>query len=297
VGNARANRDVPIGDLVVTTCIAAITAERFIVTASDTKMAIEGDFSVEGVIKLEEFHGEWAALIAGGDVSQALFVLARATRILKGKTNDVLIVQDGFKRAYQEQLRECITDEFLSPFDMTLDGFKKRGSKQLPPTVYESLAFGIKNAKLGCKFLVYGFDDNELPHIFEVGRNGRVDSRDKPGFWAIGNGAFTAISMLTYLKQMAEATTMRTTVYNVLAAKYLSESASDVGEDTFWFVKRYGCNAFFRKPNLEKDLRRIWNEKGRPSIPEEALQAIDQADIHFPSVFKAQGIKPSDAQK
>jgi hypothetical protein len=43
--------------------------------ASDTKMSFGGDFSVEGVIKLEEFHREWTALIAGSDISQAPFVL------------------------------------------------------------------------------------------------------------------------------------------------------------------------------------------------------------------------------
>jgi hypothetical protein len=196
-----------------------------------------------------------------------------------------------------KQLRERITDEYLSPLNMTLEDFKKKGRRQLDPTLHQSLSFGIKDAKLGCKFLVYGFDGDELPHIFEVGEKGKVDSRDKPGFWAIGNGAFTAISMLAYLKQAAEATTMRTTVYNVLAAKFLSESASDVGEDTFWFVKRYGCNAFFRKPYLEKNIRRIWNEKGRPSIPDEALQEIDRADIRFPAIIKAVGIKRANAQK
>jgi len=266
----------------VTTCIAAITSDRRVVTASDTRMSFSGDFSVEGIIKLESFHGEWATLIAGSDISQAPFVIDRAKQILKGKTDKLEVVKDGFKRAYQEQLRMDIADEFLSRFDMGLEDFKKKGRRQLEPTLLQALSFGIKDAKLGCRFLIYGFDEKKQPHLFEVGEGGCAKSRDKPGFWAIGNGASSAISMLAYLKHSAEMTTMRTAIYNVLAAKYISEGASDVGKETFLFVKKCGCDAYFSKPNLEKDIRRIWEEKGKPSVPDEALQIIDQANIRFP---------------
>jgi ATP-dependent protease HslVU (ClpYQ) peptidase subunit len=277
----------------MTTCIAAITVDRLIVTASDTGMAFGEEFSVGDVIKLEGFHGEWAALIAGSDVSQAPFVIERARRNLQGKIGELRTVKDEFKRAYQDQLREVLTDEFLSPFDMTLEDFKRKGRRQLDPTVHQSLSFGIKNAKLGCKFLVYGFDaGDESPHLFEIGGNGKIESRDKPGFWAIGSGAVSAISMMAHLGQSSEATRMRETLYNVLAAKYISESASNVGEGTFLFIKRMGCNSFSHSPGMEKDIKRVWKERGRPTIPPEALGVIDRADIRFPPVFKAGVIKP-----
>jgi 20S proteasome alpha/beta subunit len=277
----------------VTTCIAATSVDRLIVTASDTQMSFGGEFSVGDVIKLEGFHNEWVALIAGSDVSPAPFVIERAKKFLKGKSGDLLLVRDGFRRAYQAELRETITDDFLSPFNMTLEDFKKKGQKQLNATLYQDLSFRIKNARLGCRFLVYGFDDDEIPHIFEVGDRGKIESRDKPGFWAIGNGARSALSMLAQLGQSAEATRMRETLYNVLSAKYISESASDVGEETFLFIKRYKCNSFRHAPGMEKAIKKIWTEKGRPSIPPEALQTIDQANIEFPPVFKATGIKSS----
>src|SRR5271155_2507630 len=141
----------------MTTCIAAPSADRLIVTASDTLMSFGEGFSVGDVIKLEGFHREWAALIAGNDISQAPFVIERAKRILRGKSGQLEVVKSGFKRAYQEQLREVIGDEFLSQFNMSLEDFKKRGRKQLDPTLFQSLSFAINNAKLGCKFLVYGF--------------------------------------------------------------------------------------------------------------------------------------------
>src|SRR5260370_39309240 len=106
---------------------------------------------------------------------------------------------------------------------MTLDDFKRKARMQLEASVFQSLSFGIQNARLGCRLLVYGFDSRKRPHIFEVGEKARVDSCDKPGFWAIGTGATSALSTLANLKQASEGTPLDETIYNVLAAKYTSE--------------------------------------------------------------------------
>src|SRR5258707_4360856 len=225
------------------------------------KVSFSGDFSMEGVIKLDPIHREWSAMVAGNDISQAPFVIERAKKRLKGKTGDLLIVKNEFTRAYQEQLREVIVDEFLSPFSMTLEEFKKNGRRQLEPNLHQSLSFGIKNAKLGCKFLVFGFDNDKIAHLFEIGEHGKVESKDKPGFWAIGTGAASAISMLAYLGQASERTPLPATIYNVLAAKFISESASDVGKETFTFIKKFGNTSFTYRIDFEKELRDLWNEK------------------------------------
>jgi ATP-dependent protease HslVU (ClpYQ) peptidase subunit len=270
----------------MTTCIAAIawnllTRESFIVTASDMRVSFGGDFSAEEVVKLEGFHKEWAALIAGSDISQSTSVIERAKKIVKGKKNALAVIQDGFKKAYQEQLREVITDKFLSQFDMSLDDFKKKGRRQLEPNLFQSLSFGIRNEKLGCKFLIYGFDGEGRAHLFEVSEPGKIQSKDKPGFWAIGNGAVSALSTLATLKQASERSSLNDTIYNVLAAKYTSESASDVGPDTFLFVKKKGSIGFRWKLNFEKELREAWESEGRPKMPLKAKQILENAQIGF----------------
>jgi hypothetical protein len=270
----------------MTTCIAAtawdgLKHEYFLVVTSDMKVSFSGHFSLEGVIKLDPIHGEWSAMVAGNDVSQAPFVIERAKGMLKGKKGKLLVVKNTFTRAYQEQLREVTTDELLSPFNMTLEEFKKKGRRELEPNLHQALSFGIKNAKLGCKFLIYGFDDDKIPHLFEVGEHGKVESKDKPGFWAIGNGATSAISMLAHLGQVSERTPLPETIYNVLAAKFISESASDVGTDTFAFIKSFGSTSFRYRTNFEKELRDLWNEKGRPKLPSEVNEIIARAQIEF----------------
>jgi len=267
----------------VTTGIAAITSDRFIVHASDTRMSFSGDFSAEGVIKVEGFQRDWAVLTAGSDISHAPFVIRKARQMFwKRKTLSLEEAKRGFKQAYQEELREKITDTLLSKFDMTLEDFKKKGRKELEPSLFQALSFGIKDMKLGCRFLVYGFDEIKQPHLFEVGDGGQIESRDKPGFWAIGNGARSAISMLAYLQHSAETTPMRAAVYNVLAAKYISEGASDVGPNTFFFIKKYGSNIYSSYgSSIEPKIRKLWEEKGRPSVPQEAMQIVDDANLRF----------------
>jgi len=279
----------------VTTCIAAISVDRAIVTASDTRMAFGSELSVEDVIKLEGIYGEWAGLIAGEDISQAPFVIERAREILRRKkTMTLLVVKNALRKAFQEQLVELVETEFLGTLRIRLKDFRKKRYERLDPELYRA----VKKAELGCRFLMYGFDENEVPHIFDVGDpGGKAESRDKPGFWAIGNGKRTALTFLAQMGQSSEAMRQDATIYNVLAAKFASETASDVGKDTFFFVKRYGCNSFRQRGNVLADVRRIWEEKGRLSIPPEALQAIQRAEISFPAVFSAVGLKQSDAQK
>jgi hypothetical protein len=76
------------------------------------------------------------------------------------------------------------------------------------------------------------------------------------------------------------------TVYNVLAAKYLSESASDVGQRTFWFVKKYGHDAMITEPHLEEGIRKIWNAKGKPRTNLSAVKLIKASNIEFTRDFK-----------
>ncbi len=148
-----------------------------------------GEFSTEGITKVEPFHRQWAALIAGNDVEEADLVIERAKRLLRGKDGKLETVMDGFKTAYKQQVRTVIEDEHLSRFDMTMAEFKRKGKAELNPEVFASLSFQIKSFNLGCTFLVYGFDESKRAHLFTVTNPGKIISRDRLGYWAIGSGS------------------------------------------------------------------------------------------------------------
>jgi 20S proteasome alpha/beta subunit len=218
-------------------------------------------------------------MIAGNDIAQCVPVIGRATEALRGKPGDFPGVRRAFKKAYQEQLREVVEDALLSPFAMTLDEFKKKGSKQLPVREFESISDEIRRADLGCLFLVFGFDDHKRPHLFVVENPGRVSVYDKPGFWAIGSGAPSALAMLSHMGQAAEASSFEETVYNVLAAKYISESADGVGKQTFFFVHEHNSIAFAASPQIESTVRDIWEKEGKPRMPATVPEIIKRADV------------------
>jgi len=251
------------------------------VTASDTRASFGGgDYSADGSVKLHMFHKDWGALIAGAP-EQYVYVINRAKALLRGKSGDLDTVTRAFKKAYQDQVREVVTDEFLSRFDYTLGDFKRRGSVQLPPQIFAQISAEIKAYKLSCTFLVYGFDDKEIAHIFTVRSPGKVDNFDKPGFWAVGNGASAALIMLSALKQVRGRTTIAETVYNVLASKYFSEKASDVGPETSLWLQMRGTRGFSTKKDLELDIRKIWDEEGMPKTSANAVEKIKHGEWKF----------------
>ncbi len=274
----------------VTTCIAAITGrvglpsqqEDSIVTASDTRLSFGADYSADGSVKLYELHHDWSVMIAGSDIGQAVPVIYRAKVLLRGQGDTLRVAMDGFSKAYKEQMREAIENEYLSPFGMTLDEFKRRGKALLNTEVFTSLSFQIKNFKLGCTFLVYGLDAKRVGHLFTVRNGGVIAVHDKPGFWAIGNGAMSALSMLAALKQTRGRTPFAETVYNVLAAKYFSENASSVGPETILFIKQKGSGACSYNAQVDKDVRKIWEQKGIPKTNPKAVEIISNGEFEFP---------------
>jgi hypothetical protein len=209
------------------------------------------------------------------------------------------VVKDAFKKAYQQHFREVITDDLLSRFDMGYEEFKKHGRDRLNPEVFADISFQIRRANLGCTFLIYGFDDRKHPHLFTVTNPGRVDVYDKPGFWAIGKGATMALGMLAVLRHRKN-TPLEEAVYNVLASKYASESASDVGPETWLFISKYGADAFLHVGDFEEGVRKIWEEKGRPRTNEEAVEFIKNGHMEWTSVGevvrRVKVSKQSDAQ-
>jgi 20S proteasome alpha/beta subunit len=265
----------------MTTCIAAITQRFYIATASDTRLSFGGSYSTDGVLKDEGIHREWGALVAGDDISHAPFVIEEAKRLLRNQSGELNIVKDAFRKAYQSCRSDAITDNLLSSFEMTIDEFKKKGSKQLHPEVFADISIRMRSFTLGCTFMVYGFDDTVQPHILTIRNPGRVESFDKPGFWAIGAGASSALSTLSVLKQHPDRCSVEQTIYNVLAAKYSSESASDVGPETWVWIKRVNCNGFSSSAGWETEVKTLWQTEGRPKTLPSGVQAIQRGDLKF----------------
>jgi hypothetical protein len=274
----------------VTVCIAAIARDGYanepergdevIVSVSDKKLTLFYT-SGDGVVsKRFHFHSEWTALMAGSDITPCVEIMQAATGLLSGKHNTLRNIASAVKTAYQNRLQELIEDRILSRYGMKLQEFKASGKNQLTVEIFNSICSQIDNTSLECEFLVFGFDDNKIPHIFVVTNPGIVNVYDKPGFWAIGSGASAALSMLFYRGQN-EDTEMEKALYHACEAKFMAETASDVGIETQFFISKHGHDTMSHKSTLLEVIRREWEKQGKPKFPRNVIKRIKELEIEL----------------
>src|SRR5260370_16687794 len=140
-------------------------------------------------------------MMAGGDITPCVEIMNASSKLFAKKKNTLANVTSTVKTAFQNHLQQLTEDKVLSRYGMKLPDFRRNGKKQFTSEVFNSLCSQIDNIALECEFLVCGFDGDREPHIFTVTNPGTVNIYDRPGFWAIGSGANTALGMLFYRGQ------------------------------------------------------------------------------------------------
>lgn len=178
-----------------------------------------------------------------------------------------------FKAAIQRQLKQRAADDVLAPFGITMDEFLAKGRKQFTISMFQSLCERIIATELKCDFLLFGYDNDRNPHIVHLTGNGADYVYDKPGFWAIGSGAYSALSML-FFRQQNVLTELPETFYHACEAKFMAESAIGVGKATFPYVLIPGQDPLRFDPGLIFQVRAAWEIKAKPKMPTEILKVI-----------------------
>src|SRR5450631_2577662 len=236
----------------MTVCIAAIVDSSDegpkIVLGSDKKLSMVEFSSDRAVTKMRAFHDEWQVMFAGNDITSFIPILNDARASFAGKENTLDNAIGSLKAAYQKRISDIAADKYLSRFKLNMDDFIREGKEKLTPDVFDTLVDRIVQIKMSLQFLVCGFDKYRVPHVFLIENPGSDDVYDSPGFWAIGTGAQSALSMLCYREQNIR-NSLAQTVYNVCEAKFMSESASDVGEESLFYVIAPDCNSFSHAMN------------------------------------------------
>lgn len=274
----------------MTVCIAAIGMDGFshmpdrgdevIVSVADRKLSLFYTSGDGAVSKKFFFHDDWIAMMAGADITPCVEIINASSKLFAKKKNTLANVTSAVRTAFQNHLQQLIEDKVLSRYKMKLADFQRNGKKRFTPEVFNLLCSQIDNVALGCEFLVSGFDDEREPHIFTVTNPGIVSNYDRPGFWAIGSGANTALGMLFYRGQNVHEH-VEETLYNACEAKFMAESATDVGADTEMYIAKHGYRGFSYGGNLLSVIREEWEKHGKPKMPSEVCKEIRQEGIYF----------------
>jgi len=263
----------------MTVCIAAICLndnnEEHIVCVSDLKLS-KGHYSINlGAIKFHRVHPKWVAMVAGLYAQKEPIVMS-VRDALRSQENPMLQeVESAFTSAYQKFGRQLAEESVLSPYGLTIQDFLARRA-DLGDVIYQRLWDDIGKTKVGCDFLVSGFDGYGA-HIFSVSspsieNPSFVSDADEPGFAAIGSGSYIAESVLYSLEQQP-IHKLHATIYNVCAAKFASETATDVGPLTYLKIVNREGQLMKITHQMEADIKDIW-ESNKPLIPKDALDLI-----------------------
>jgi hypothetical protein len=218
---------------------------------------------------------QWLALFAGNDISPCLPICTAVTMKLPDGVLSVEQVTAAFTSEYQKYLSRLAADRVLGRWNMSMEEFKATGRKNFGPDNFELLFHEIKEVRLSCQFLVCGFDAVGASHIVTVRNPGIAENQDTPGYYAIGDGAPAAMSILGFFRQNVVAS-VPTTYYNVCAAKYMAESSpSTVGRTTFiWELGPNGDESKTEDALAIFELTREAWKSGRPSIPQGIEESI-----------------------
>ena len=247
----------------VTLCIASIADQgKAICLLSDTRVSF-GFTSGEFFNKANKINQRWGVMLAGMNAASATPII-EATKAVTGgvAAPSRSLIERAFVAAVHAEQIKRVEASVLSPYNLTIDEFVKTGLKDFGPEAFADLRQQIEHVDIGCEFLVFGFDEQQKPHIFHVGARGLVEDQTRTGFWAIGSGEYAAISALSFHDYsfrlgIAEAT------YYVCMAKFMAERA-DLGQQTEMGYMNPDGSVFKIDAAV---VRAIWEAEGKPQIP------------------------------
>ena len=211
-------------------CIAALAkgGTRMVIAVDRLGSLYGGTFEAEDTMTKGStlVTARWTALFAGDDVSRALPVIQRAREALDalGTVPSRDKVADIMLREYQRERSALATEQHLSVYRMDMQEFLSNGGNIFGDAGFAAFRERIEQTALGCDFLCAGFNERGQGSIFSVEHPGVVKHFDSIGYWAIGSGAYNALSHLAIRGQKA-GNSVVSTVYNVFEGKVAAESS------------------------------------------------------------------------
>jgi hypothetical protein len=264
----------------MTVCVAAICENgRKIVAATDWRLAFGGVASDASAGKMLWF-GDWLFMYAGAPAQTNL--IFEELRFKETLTRDS--INDKVLEAYRKAKSKFCAHAVLSQYDLTMEEFRNDGLRMFGADLFKELSEAIDRqaAYFNEHLLIAGFGNAaNAAHLFQVGIE--TSSPTLSAAAAIGSGAEVALSVLVNLKH-ARHSTLGDTLYAVAAAKFAAEMTEDdsVGQRTSMYVawlRREGDapekppGVFLMEEEVQM-LRIIWEEHGRPKIPDAAAPPL-----------------------
>lgn len=269
----------------MTVCIAAACDRATkVVVATDRVLSYAGIVSDTLPGKMI-WLDDWLVLYAGSPANTAMIVAAIRENVKdKLKSNNV---RQALHTAYRRRKGLLSSFPSLSPYDMSLETFKKEGLKIFGEPEFRRLSQEIAQASLDFNEQLLAVGWGKTPHaviLYEVSPDGDRDHHFS-GIASIGSGSEVALSTMMLLGQSRDSS-LAETLYTVAAAKFASEKSTegDVGRKTSIYIswKRSHADATHRPPGKFlkeaqiKQLYALWDRYGKPRISDYVFPPVSQ---------------------
>jgi ATP-dependent protease HslVU (ClpYQ) peptidase subunit len=274
----------------MTVCIAAACEGGRKVVVSTDGLLSYGSVTSDTMLAKITWFNDWCCLYAG-QPSNVSMIFGEFESLCAGQKITRSNIQKLMLRAYQKRMAGWLSSRVLSPYDLSLEEFKKEGRTIFGPAEFSRLSRAINEDSqyFNDQLIVIGWGKTEAScMIYQVSRDGDSDHALE-GIAAIGTGHDIALSTLMLLGQSRDCS-LGETLYSVAAAKFSAEKShgQDVGESTSMYItwqrtekdKMDKPVGVFVQRQEKDQLRQLWENHGRPRIPDEAwlpLQSILQS--------------------
>jgi hypothetical protein len=204
----------------LTICLGAIShRDRSIVMVSDRMVTIGNKTADNSTIKWYAIHGDWCVEFAG-DAGIGSLVLDRAIPLLAAhESHGPVEVAAAMERAVADERASLM----CAQHGLTIDQINRLSPKEMRQLV--------RQTKFPCSFLIAGFDDNAIPHLLVVERDGKARICDSWGYWAVGSGQEIALASLARREQNIQRYDTLRSMYHLLEARFDAEVDPGVGKD------------------------------------------------------------------
>jgi 20S proteasome alpha/beta subunit len=264
----------------VGTALKPASGNDFIVTVSDMRVSL-GNFvgGVDvGTHKVQRLDDYWGFLGAADDLGYVSPLREKARDLLfdiSGRRS-LLQAREVVTNAYHSVRTEVAFNKYIKMYGFTsMAEFLKDATKSLGSEITSELFADVKNFDLRVSLLVYGFDEDNEIHLFEIRNPGEPIARDDLPFWAIGSGATLAMGALTSRTHLPIGESAA--VYRACEAKFAAQFAPGVGEATNVFVWYPDGKAAYLDLAACRTLRQIYESSRDPPISEDAGKLIYEA--------------------
>jgi hypothetical protein len=267
----------------VTIAIVAITQPDDLIVCVSDRMISFADMTPAddtAAIKSPSLNESWHVAYAANDVTVIWPIIEGVRARLKSKkdwTGDE--IQTEFTSVYTARFhQEFLTKRLVRYGYKSMEEFRTNGRSDLGDH-FVDICIELDRFDLGAQFLLFGYErsPNRAGHkrarIFEISSPGHITDHGLLQYAVIGSGYYMALAALRRQKMAGY---LEGTIYRLLEAKFSAETATGVGKTTTMTLYNQFESMSLLGPKDIDRVRTIWLETLKNSVPQEAIQLIEE---------------------